>query len=79
MRKSKYSFNIVGNQLRIVDEWYGNFMSVTNNFENVLTEIRKEIGDDISKLLITYRDTEGVWDIVTAEWDGDECINVTFL
>ena len=79
MRKSNYSFNIVGNQLRIVDEWYGNFMSVTNNFENVLTEIRKIIGPDIVNMVIVYKDTNGDWDMVKAEWVGEECINVIFL
>lgn len=79
MRKSNYSFNIVGNQLRIVDEWYGNFMSVTNNFENVLTEIRKIIGPDIVNMVIVYKDTNGDWGMVKAEWIGEECINVIFL
>jgi hypothetical protein len=69
----------VGTQLKIVDEWYGNFMSVTNNFENVLTEIKEQIGDDIFNLQIIYRDTNGVWDKVTAEWKGNECVNVIFL
>lgn len=78
MRKSNYSFTIDGNELKIVDEWYGNFMSVTNNFENVLTEIREVIGESIVGMDIIYRDTEGIWDRVTADWSGEECVNVNF-
>jgi|688.fasta_scaffold00684_2 hypothetical protein len=78
MRKSNYSFTIDGNELKIVDEWYGNFMSVTNNFENVLTEIREVIGESIVGMDIIYRDTEGIWDRVTADWNGEECVNVNF-
>lgn len=79
MRKSKYSFTIKENELKIIDEWYGNFMSVTNNFEDVLTEIREVVGDGIVNMDIIYRDTEGIWDRVSAEWEGDECVNVIFL
>jgi len=78
MRKSNYSFTIDGNELKIVDEWYGNFMSVTNNFENVLTDIREVIGESIVGMDIIYRDTEGIWDRVTADWNGEECVNVNF-
>lgn len=78
MGKSKFSFSVENNELRIIDEWYGNFMSVTNNFENVLTEIREFIGDSIVGMDIIYRDTEGIWDRVTAVWSGDECVNVNF-
>ena len=78
MRKSNYSFTIDGNELKIVDEWYGNFMSVTNNFENVLTEIREVFGESIVGMDIIYRDTEGIWDRVTADWNGEECVNVNF-
>jgi hypothetical protein len=78
MRKSNYSFTVDGNELKIIDEWYGNFMSVTNNFENVLTEIREVVGESIVGMNIIYRDTEGVWDRVTADWNGEECVNVNF-
>jgi len=78
MRKSNYSFTVDGNELKIIDEWYGNFMSVTNNFENVLTEIREVVGESIVAMNIIYRDTEGVWDRVTADWNGEECVNVNF-
>jgi hypothetical protein len=51
---------------------------VTNNFENVLTEIREVIGESIVGMDIIYRDTEGIWDRVTADWNGEECVNVNF-
>ena len=54
-------------------------MSVTNNIENVLTEIRNDIGDNIELLSVIYRDTDGNWDKVTPEWRGKECVNVNFF
>lgn len=79
MRKSNYSFGVVDNQLKIIDNWSVGYMSVTNNIENVLTEIREQIGDNIENLSITYRDTNGDWDKVTPKWDGQKCVNVNFF
>lgn len=79
MRKSNYSFSVVDNQLKIVDNWCNGYMSVTNNIENVLTEIRNDIGDNIELLSVIYRDTDGNWDKVTPEWRGKECVNVKFF
>lgn len=79
MRKSNYSFSVVDNELKIIDDWCSGYMSVTNNIENVLTEIRTKIGNVIESLNITYRDTDGIWDKVTPEWSGNECVNVKFF
>jgi hypothetical protein len=79
MIKSNYSFNIVDNQLKIIDNWSTGYMSVTNNIENVLNEIRNQIGDNIENLNIVYRDTDGNWDSVNPEWRNQECVNVIFF
>ncbi len=79
MIKSNYSFNIVDNQLKIIDNWSTGYMSVTNNIENVLNEIRNQIGDNIENLNIVYRDTDGNWDSVNPKWRNQECVNVIFF
>lgn len=73
-----YSINEPRKVLRIIDLNLGR-MSVTNDIENVLTQIRKEIGKDIESLKIIYRDSVGTWDEVVPKWDGDECEYVIFV
>lgn len=53
-------------------------MSVTNNIENVLSEIRDEMGEKITDATIIYRDSEGIWDGVIPEWTIDRCSSVRF-
>jgi hypothetical protein len=53
-------------------------MSVTNNMENVLTEIRSKIGDKILDAKIVYRDSEGSWGGVIPEWTIAGCSDVQF-
>ena len=63
MRHSDYDFGITGNVLWIKDLNAGN-MSVTNDMENVLESIDKELDYALSKkrYLIVYCDSEGTWD-----------------
>jgi hypothetical protein len=79
MRKSNYIYTIDNGQLLIRDCWSPGFLTVTNNIENVLTEIRREIGELILELKVIYRDTDNNWDEVKPIWDGNICNNVKFL
>jgi len=53
---SDYSYTVTGNKVHIIDQNLGR-MSVTNDVENVLAEIHKEI--DLTGKTVTYRDSEG--------------------
>ncbi len=63
MRTSSYSYRIVDDYLLIIDNSSDkdNFVSVTNNIENVLTEISMK-EKNIIDYTIYYRDTEYNWD-----------------
>lgn len=63
MRTSSYSYRIVDDYLLIVDNSSDkdNFVSVTNNIENILTEISMK-EKNIINYNIYYRDTEYNWD-----------------
>lgn len=65
-KKSNYDFKIIEDYLLIVDNDYGSesaHTSVTNNMEQVLTEILAT-GVDITKFKIVYRDSRLNWDQV---------------
>jgi len=68
MRKSDYTYRIDGNILFIEDENRGN-MSVTNNIENVLDEIAKELNTSMQNYRVVYRDSDGNIDGVSIK-DG---------
>ena len=51
-------------------------MSVTNDIENVLTEINKEV--NIKECIIRYQDSDEDWSQVVPIWLGQECVNVSF-
>jgi hypothetical protein len=78
MSKSNYSYEVNKElkRLEIIDHCGGNSMSVTNNAENVLTEIQKT--EDIKKLRVVYRDTDSNWDTLIPTWKDGECININF-
>lgn len=58
--RADYTYNIEGNIISIVDLDQGS-KSVTNDMENVLDEIRVEIGD-LAGYAVIYRDSMGRWD-----------------
>lgn len=55
-----YTYTIEDNVIAIVDLDLGN-RSVTNDIENVLDDIRSEIGD-LAGYSVIYRDSMGRWD-----------------
>lgn len=65
IRKSDYTFRVIETQGRnvisIIDLDLGH-MSVTNNIENVLTEIAEIAKIQPKDYLIVYKDTDGKWD-----------------
>ena len=65
MRTSSYSYRIVDDYLLIIDNSSDkdNFVSVTNNIENILTEISMK-KENIINYNIYYRDTEYNWNQV---------------
>lgn len=77
MYKSDYTYTIENNLLRIVDLNLGN-MSVTNNAEEVLTEILKVEGKQIKNLSVIYRDSEYNWDTLIPIWEDNKCVSVEF-
>jgi len=77
LSKSDYEWEFEDNILFIQDLNFGR-MSVTNNMENVLSEIRDKIGEKIIGAKIIYKDSEGFWDGVIPEWTIDGCSSVRF-
>ena len=63
MKVSKYSYRIIDDYLLIIDNSSDkdNFVSVTNNIENILTEISTK-EKNLINYTIYYRDTEYNWD-----------------
>jgi hypothetical protein len=58
--RADYTFTIEGNVIAIVDLDLGS-KSVTNDIENVIEDIRAELGD-LAGYAIIYRDSTGRWD-----------------
>jgi hypothetical protein len=75
--KSDYKWKFKDNILFIQDLNLGR-MSVTNNIENVLSEIKDEMGEKITEAKIIYKDSQGVWDGVIPEWTTEGCSSVRF-
>ena len=61
LTRSNYEWEIQEGILCIVDQNLGG-TSVTNDMENILTEIYLYSDNSIKKMGIVYRDSEGVWD-----------------
>lgn len=77
--KSDYTYNIIDDVICIEDLNQGR-MSVTNDAENVLSEIYlSKIGEAIKKYPIIYKDSEGIWDRMIPKWDNGSCVDVEFL
>jgi hypothetical protein len=77
LTRSNYEWMIKEGILCIVDQNLGG-TSVTNDMENILTEIYLYSDNSIKKMGIIYRDSEGVWDGVHSKWDQRKCENVSF-
>ncbi|GAA4461804.1 hypothetical protein GCM10023189_37710 [Nibrella saemangeumensis] len=58
--RADYTYTVTDNIIAIVDLDLGN-RSVTNDIENVLADIRAEIGD-LAGYAVIYRDSMGRWD-----------------
>lgn len=82
-RLSIYNYKVIDNYLLIVDNLNtegGDYLSVTNNIENVLSEINSQIDTDLSSLSIYYRDTLSMWDQVEiTSMLGDKVEEIEFL
>jgi hypothetical protein len=65
--RSQYHFKIDGDILAIVDDNVGK--SVTNDIENVLTDLVSALGD-IRKYHIIYRDSMDQWDSIILDKEG---------
>jgi hypothetical protein len=57
MPKSSYMVKLDAQFIFITD--YDKGMSVTNNIENILGEIQKDLGHPIGEFYVVYRDTMG--------------------
>lgn len=58
--RADYTYSVEGSVIAIVDLDQGS-KSVTNDMENVLAEIRAELGD-LSGYAVIYRDSMSRWD-----------------
>lgn len=78
--KSDYDYSIIDGVICIDDLNRGN-MSVTNDAENVITEIylKSGIGESVKKYPIIYRDTERIWDQIVPVWAVKSCVDVNFI
>ena len=63
--RANYTYTIEGSVIAIIDLDQGS-KSVTNDMENVLDDIRAEIGD-LGGYSVIYRDSLGRWDGVRLE------------
>lgn len=67
MRKSSFSYEVIDGVLCLIDLNEGG-MSVTNDIENVLSEVyfnERRSQPGLYKLPIVYRDSDGTWDGVS--------------
>jgi hypothetical protein len=70
--KATYSYEVFEGYLFIEDLCEDGKLSVTMDMENVLKSISEEIGDEITKLQVLYKDSQGVWDGVKFKIDESE-------
>ena len=75
--KSDYIWYVSNGYLKIEDLNLGG-RSVTNDIENVLYEIREEIGDQIEKFQIIYKDSDELWNFIDTSWISNENVRVNF-
>jgi hypothetical protein len=65
--RSVYSRTVHGNVIAIIDRDEGR--SVTNDADNVIDDLTRQ-GFDLSKYLVIYRDTRGIWDQLLVDCSG---------
>ena len=65
--RSVYSRTVHGNVIAIIDHHEGR--SVTNDADNVIDDLARQ-GFDLSKYLVIYRDTRGIWDQLLVDRTG---------
>ncbi len=75
--KSDYVFNFIDDILVIEDLNLGR-MSVTNNAEDVISEIRSISDNRLSEYFIIYKDSEGIWDQIIPSYSLKGCSEVFF-
>jgi hypothetical protein len=64
--RSVYSRTVHGNVIAIIDHHQGR--SVTNDADNVIVDLAADF--DLSKYLVIYRDTRGIWDQLLVDRTG---------
>ena len=83
MSRSDYKYDVdYENQIIVIKDLNLGRMSVTNNAENVLTEIEHKfnlIGETIIDKKIYYKDSIGKVDEIESIWCDGECTNVSFI
>ncbi|HEX6441641.1 MAG TPA: hypothetical protein VF007_05595, partial [Stellaceae bacterium] len=62
-----YSRTVHGNVIAIIDHDQGR--SVTNDADNVIADLAAQ-GLDLSRYLVIYRDTRGIWDQLLVDRTG---------
>ena len=65
--RAVYSRTVHGNVIAIIDHDQGR--SVTNDAENVIADLIAQ-GFDLSRYLVIYRDTRGIWDQLLVDRTG---------
>jgi hypothetical protein len=65
--RSVYSRTVHGNVIAIIDHDEGR--TVTNDAENVIADLIAQ-GFDLSRYLVIYRDTRGIWDQLLVDRTG---------
>jgi hypothetical protein len=75
--KSDYRFKFIDDVLVIEDLNLGR-MSVTNNAEDVISEIRTSTDRRLTEHFIIYKDSDGVWDQMIPSYSLTGCSEVFF-
>ena len=75
--RSNYEWEIREGILCIEDQNLGG-VSVTNDIENILTEIYLYSDNSIRDMKVIYRDSDGIWDGVHPKWGQRKCESVNF-
>ena len=75
--RSDYTFRFIEDVLVIEDLNLGR-MSVTNNAEDVTSEIRSMTDSRLSEHFIIYKDSEGIWDQIIPSYSLKGCSEAFF-
>ena len=69
MIKSAYTFETIDDNLIIIYDLNNGGMSVTNDIENVIAELKSNLGN-ICESVIVYQDSDGFFDGIALKEDG---------